>query len=270
MHSILVFTIGLIALMGPAVAATLKPRTLAAWQSYVQQREAQIDKNRVNGRHFLWLDEDSSRRGKVRAGEVVVDDWVDGPSREIPEGMIQDWVGAVFVPGAIMSDALGLVQDYDNHKRFYGPEVVDSRLRDREGDRFRVFLRLLKRKVITVVLNTDHDVRYFPVSASRVHSRSVATRIVEVDNPGEPGEREMPPGNDNGFMWRWNSYWRFEERDGGVYVECESISLSRSVPFGLNLMLEPILRSLPRESLEHTLVNTRKAIQQSHGTGNPR
>jgi hypothetical protein len=82
-----------------------------------------------------------------------------------------------------------------------------------------------------------------------------------VINRGEPGERELPPGNDHGFLWRLYSYWRFEERDGGVYVECQAISLTRSVPTGFGWLIEPIIRQLPRESLANTLRATRAAVK---------
>jgi hypothetical protein len=175
-------------------------------------------------------------------------------------GLVHDWIGATFIP-ATLSQAIGLVQNYDNHKSVYRPEVIDSKLRSRDGDNFRVYLRLVKKKVITVVLNTEHDVTYFPIDATRVHSRSYSTRIAEVEDPGESGEREVPPGKGHGFLWRLNSYWRFLERDGGVYIECEAISLSRGMPAGLGFVLRPIIRELPRESLASTLDRTRAGLR---------
>jgi hypothetical protein len=124
-----------------------------------------------------------------------------------------------------------------------------------------VYLRLLKKKVITVVLNTEHKVTYFPLDATRQHSRSYSTKIAEVQDAGEPGEHELPAGRDHGFLWRLYSYWRFLERDGGVYVECEAVSLTRGVPMGLGLIIRPIVRDLPRESLANTLVKTRSGLQ---------
>ena len=56
----------------------------------------------------------------------------------------------------------------------------------------------------------------------------------------------MPPGNDNGFLWRLNSYWRFLEKDNGVYVQCEAISLTRDVPTGLNWLIGPFIESIPK------------------------
>ena len=162
-------------------------------------------------------------------------------------------------PGATLAKTLALVQDYDSHKAIYKPEVQDSKLVKRTGDEFLVHLRLLKKQVITVVLNTNHDVRHFPLDAARCYSQSHSIRIAEVENPGAPDEREMEPGHDHGFLWRLNSYWRFEERDGGVYVECEAISLTRSVPVGLGWLVNPIVRTLPRESLENSLKILRRS-----------
>jgi hypothetical protein len=121
-------------------------------------------------------------------------------------------------------------------------------------------MRLLKKKVITVVLDTEHDIHYFPVDATHCRSQSRTTRIAEVDNPGKPDERELPPGTGHGFLWRLDTYWRFEERDGGTWIECQAISLTRDIPTGLGWLIEPIIRSLPRESLENTLRETAAAL----------
>ena len=103
--------------------------------------------------------------------------------------------------------------------------------------------------------------RYFPLDATHCYSRSVATRIAEVVNPAQPDEHEKPVGHDGGFLWRLNSYWRFEEKDGGVYVEVESISLTRDIPMGLGWLIKPFVTSIPRESLQMTLGSTRSAAE---------
>jgi hypothetical protein len=171
-------------------------------------------------------------------------------------------IGAVFVPGATLDRALALLTDYDHHARIYQPEVMASRTLERDGGHYRIYLRLLKKKIITVVLNTEHDVRYFRLGPTRAYSRSYSTRVAQVDDPGEPGEKERPPGNDNGFLWRLYSYWRMEERDGGVYLECQAVSLTRDIPTGLGWMIEPVIRDLPKESLVKTLEATRQALSR--------
>ena len=81
-----------------------------------------------------------------------------------------------------------------------------------------------------------------------------------MENAGSPNETVLPPDTGYGFLWRLNSYWRFQERDGGVCLECRAISLSRDVPFGLGWIFEPIIQTLPKESLIKTLESTRHAL----------
>jgi hypothetical protein len=197
---------------------------------------------------------------EIRRGKTLTQPWNQEGEVEVPDGLIHDWVGAIFIPGATLEKTLALVQDYDHHKEIYRPEVIDSRLLARNGNDFQIYLRLLKKKVITVVLNTRHDVRYFPLDDRRWYSRSYSTRITEVRNTGEAGESELPPGQGHGFLWRLYSYWKFQQIGGGVVVECQAISLTRSVPRGLGWLIEPIIRNLPRESLANTLAATRAAL----------
>jgi hypothetical protein len=152
-------------------------------------------------------------------------------------------------------------QDYDHHQDIYQPEVLRSRLIHHEGNDYQIFYRLVKKKIITITLNTDHDVQYFPIDATHCRSRSVATRIAEVADAGQPDEHEKPIGQDGGYLWRLNSYWRFEEKDGGVYVESESISLTRDIPTGLGWMIKPFVTTIPRESLLMTLGSMRSAAE---------
>jgi len=174
---------------------------------------------------------------------------------------VHDWVGSVFLPGATLERTLAMGRDYDHHKDVYKPEVIDSRVISHTGNDFHIYLRLLKKKVITVVLNSEHEVKYTPLDKTRWRSVSRTTKIAEVEKAGKPEEREKPPGTGEGFLWRLNSYWRFEERDGGTWLECEAISLTRDVPIGLGWIVEPIIRDLPKESLANTLRSTRAALR---------
>jgi hypothetical protein len=187
---------------------------------------------------------------------------------EAPGGLIHDWMGAVFIPGATLRQVLDLVQDYDHHQTIYQPEVVRSRLIEHHGDDYKIYYRLRKKKVITITLNTDHDVRYFPVDSTHCHSRSVSTRIAEVVDADQRDEHEKPIGHDGGFLWRMNSYWRFEEKDNGVYVEVESVSLTRDIPIGFGWLIKPFVTSIPRESLLMTLGSTRTAVEARIHKGN--
>lgn len=232
----------------------LKKQTEQAFAQYIQATEARLDKQLAEG-SFLWVDGAPERVRSVRSGQILVQPIARQGDVPVADGLIHDWIGAVFIPRATLEKTLALVQDYNNHKNIYKPEVRESKLLSRNGNDYQVFLQLLKKKVLTVVLNTYHVVHYVPLDSKRCYSRSYSTRIAEVDD-----DRELPPGEDHGFLWKLDSYWRFEERDGGVYVECEAVSLTRSVPTGLGWLINPIIQSLPRESLANTLRETREAL----------
>ena len=249
-------------------AAELKPETLAAFDKYIRLKEARLEQLPAGGK-FLWADASPDRNRQLRDGVILAEPASDQREVKVPDGLIHDWVGAIFIPGTTVDKTIALVQDYSNHRNVYQPEVIDSRILTHSGDDFRVYLRLKKKKVLTVVLNTEHDVHYIRLDRERWRSRSYSTHIGEVENAGKPDEHELPAGKDHGFLWRLHSYWRFEERDGGVYVECEPVLTLEGdgQPSGLGWLIEPIIRKLPRESLVNTLLAMRAFFVTNHAFG---
>jgi hypothetical protein len=239
-----------------ASAADLKPDTVKAFDEFIRLKEGHLRDEVARG-DFLWADRAPERKPQLRAGKILTQAPGDKPDTDIPDGVIHDWLGAVFIPDTTVDHVISVVQDYERHSKVYQPEVIGSKILFHHGDDFKVFLRLKKKKVLTIVLNTEHEVHYSRLDAKRWQTWSYSTHIAEVESPGKPGERELPVGRDHGFLWRLYSYWRFQERDGGVYVECDAVSLSRPVPNGLRWLIDPIIRSLPRESLFNTLQATR-------------
>ena len=237
----------------------LMPQTLEAFTVHIGDAEAAMDQTLQGS--FLWSDQDAQRTHQLQEGKVVAQFWTGRAPVEVPNGLIHDWIGAAFIPGTSVEDTLALIQDYDNHKNIYAPEVIASKLISHHGNHFQIYLRLLKKKIITVVLDTDHEVQYQSIDRGRWTCRSRTTRIAEVQEPGKPKEKALPPDTGYGFLWRLYSYWRFQGRDAGVYVECRAISLTRDVPSGLGWAINPIINKLPKESLTNTLVATRRALQ---------
>jgi hypothetical protein len=226
-----------------------------AFESRVRQIEQRLDIRST----FLWADESADRARRIRQGEVVVEPAGASPVFPVPDGLVHDWVGSVFIPGVTLEKTLAVMQDY-NHKDAYRPEVMESRILSQHDHDFRVYMRLLKKKVITVVMDTIHEIHYYPVDQTRWRSRSRTTSVAEVEHPGKPSEKVLPPGKGQGFLWQLNTYWRFQQRDGGTWVECEAVSLSRDVPAGLGWLVNPIIEDLPKESLMNTLLETRTAL----------
>jgi hypothetical protein len=241
----------------------LKQETLDAFQTYIKEAEAAMQPSLDGSAPFLWTDANSDRARRVRKGDVPARLWTDQMPVRVPGGLIHDWVGAVSIPGTTLAKTLSRVQDYDHHKDIYNPDVMDSRLIGHHGNNFTIFLRLLKKKIITVVLDTYHDVRYQRLNDDRWSLRSYTTQIAEVDDAGTPKEKIYPPDTGYGFMWRLYSYWKFQTDGDGVIVECRAISLTRDVPLGLGFVIEPIIKNLPRESLVNTLRATKRALTEA-------
>ncbi|MCL4794235.1 MAG: hypothetical protein KJZ84_06720 [Bryobacteraceae bacterium] len=187
--------------------------------------------------------------------------WGEDAAIDIPSALIHDWVGAVFVPKATPTQAVALLTDFDRHAAIYAPEVSASKLISRQGDTYRSSLRLLKRNVITVVLDTEYETRYTRIGRDRWLGEVRSTRVQEVDNHGGKHERLKPVGTGQGFLWRLNSWWVVEPRDGGVLLQLRSVSLTRDIPFGLSWAIKPMVTSLPRESLISTLEKTAQALR---------
>ena len=215
-----------------ALTAAIKPATMDAYIRYVRLTDTRNDSELKLGRNPLWIDllpaaERAKAYEELESGAIKMrklETLDDGKAIPCPDGMIHHWVGAVFISGAKLADVLSVLQDYNRQSIFYAPDVERSRIEWRDGDHFRVFLRFRRHKVITVVLDTEHDVQYFRDSATRAHSRSSAVRISQVENAGKSDEREKPAGDDDGFLWKMDTWWRMVEGDGGVYGEREKLS----------------------------------------------
>jgi archaetidylinositol phosphate synthase len=253
------------ALMLPAnvSAATLQPETAEAWNAYVAATQARIDRELTSPRGFLVSDfspEGNDVRARVRRGEVVIAEMrtitSGGKTIAVPDGLISHWRGSVFLPGVSLAILLQRLQ----HPSERGPhqqDVLALRVLARTPDELKLAIRMTRTKVVTVTYDTEHVIGYRSHGAARASSRSVATKIAELDGAGTAEEREKQPGEDRGFMWRLNSYWRYEQVDGGVIVELESLTLSRTVPLGLTPVVQPIINRIARESIGRTLENIR-------------
>ncbi|HEV8416538.1 MAG TPA: hypothetical protein VGQ49_23290 [Bryobacteraceae bacterium] len=191
----------------------------------------------------------------LKPGQIEIVPAQDKGFTDVRDGMVHDWIAAVVVPGATVDKTLAVLQNYAAYKNIYPGDVIESKLLRRDGDLWHIYLRMVKKKVFTVVLNGEFDVQYRSLGNNRWSVVSRSTRIAELD-----GDRELPVGTSRGFLWRINSYWLIEPRPEGVYLECRAISLSRAIPFGLGLA-QPYLTTVPRESLQSTMEATLRALR---------
>jgi hypothetical protein len=256
----------------PALNVELRAPTLQAWTAYERQVDARLRAASPTVAPFFTLDAFGIKDWRAAAlGGAVAMHRVprpqpDGATIAVPDGKIHHWAGAVFVPGMTVDAVLQHLSRLAGRESEHYSDVVASRLISRDGDTNRIYLKLRRTKVVTVTYNTEHEVTYQRLAASRATARSVATRIAELADAGTPDEREKPLGADQGYLWRLNAYWRYEAVNGGVLIECESISLSRSVPAVLKWFIGGMVEGIARESLERTLVSLKKALVSARTT----
>jgi hypothetical protein len=269
-----VVLMGLLAMPPTALrAAGLRPETVMGWDAYVRATEARIARELASGEGFLAHDflpaPESDRRALV-AGQVgivrLATPGAGGRVIDVPDGMVHHWRGSVFIADTSVDRILARVAD-PRPGDITQEDVIDARVLGRGPGSLRLFLRLQRSQIVTVVYNTEHTVLYTRHDDRRASSRSIATRITEVAEPSTPRERERPLGEDRGFLWGLNSYWRYEQVGAGVVVECESISLSRTVPSLLRGAVRPVIDQVARGSMERTLLAMRARFTRATAQG---
>ena len=260
----------------PAIscAAELKQKTVEAFDHYVRNTEARIDAELRPGGPFLWVDSlprsrrqhlyDLLQRGQLEMRQENTEE--EGKPIEVPDGLIHHWIGVAFAPGVSLERALCLLQDYNNHWRTYKPDVRRSKLLEHTNNTFKIYLQFYKDSPRRVSFNTEFEVHYTRIDATHVASRAISARIAELASPDQPDGPEFPLGQGHGYLWRVNNYWRLEEKDGGVYMQAESIALSRDVPAIFAWFVNPLIRRVSRQTLANLLYATRRGLQ-SPGTG---
>jgi hypothetical protein len=245
-----------------SLAAHLSRPAEQAFESYVTSLEARLARQHARpGTCVAMLPREGAQPGSERdllAGAVLVEP-VNGGSWEVDGGLLHHWRAAAFVPGAEPRDMLALLHDYSQLSRYYAPEVVSSRSTAGDGA---MVIRFRKQLVITVVLDAEFETQS-GLAGGCGYSLSRSTHIWQVDEPETTHERRRTEGTDDGYLWRLNSYWSFQEWHEGLLIECEAVSLTRGVPSGLGWLLTPIIQTLPRNSLEFTLAGTRNALADS-------
>ena len=194
---------------------------------------------------------------RLQRGELIEEKLTPEDEAEMPEALLHHWRGTAFVRGATVGDFERLMKDFGGYAQRFSPQIVRAGMvsqRDGSvGDHFAATMRVRQHHVITVVMDTAYDIRYGRLDAQHGYSASRSTRISEIASADTPKERALSDGEEHGFLWRLNTYWSYEERDGGLYMQVESVSLTRSIPAGLGWMVRPYVESVPRDSLTFTL-----------------
>ena len=242
--------------------AELRPETLDAWDAYVHSQNARVAEY-SNATPFLWSDQSPDRLRRLHKGEVVVAPF-DGSPYKVPHGLIHHWIGAIFLPGTRVEDVLSVVRNYDKYEDFYAPNVIKSQV-SRQTDTEDTFsLRMLNKAVVSkFALDTDFHGTFRRIDENKWYGIYYTTRVREVEHYGLADEFEAPADTGRGLIWRLYSISRFEQRDGGVYVELEAVALSRDVPGPLRWVVDPIVRRTSRGSIQVSLQKTEEAVLET-------
>jgi hypothetical protein len=235
----------------PAVAAP-PTATLNAFDRYAAVVEDRI-RSDSSPANFLRVLPSESKRARVRKGEVLVESAQDlgmRPDIAIPNGQIQHWVGAAFLQDATIDGVLPRLRNYNNRSRYMMPDIIASQSTDHNGDVFQVYLRLVEKAILSGVFDLDLRVAYQAEGTGRLAIESRSVSVVAVSDASAP---VGSAGKDQGLLWALNHYWRILQMDGGLYIECEALVLSRPTPFMLGWIARPIIARAARESLSRTI-----------------
>jgi hypothetical protein len=201
-------------------------------------------------------------QARLRQGEPIIERLAPSAETTAQGAMFHHWRGTAFVAGAKAADFERLMRNFSAYPQHFSPQVIQARVLAQHGDYLQGTMRVRQHHVITVVMDTTYDITFGHLDQRHGFSISRSTRISEIESPGSTAERTLSASEQHGFLWRLNTYWSYEERDGGLYMQIESVSLTRSIPVGLGWAIGPFVESIPRESLEFTLRSTCNALRR--------
>ena len=250
-----------------APAADLKEQTIQAWQEYISVAEARNQTHLAPGSSFLSIDAIPGQAARLRRGDVAVLPAAPNVPVKVPSGLVHDWTGAIFIPNVSLRDVIRVVRDYEQYHTVYHPAVVRSKSLDRSDweDRFSMVV-MNKSFVASRVFESDYRSTFTRLDEKRWYSTSESTRVQEILEYDSPSQCTLPEGHGTGVIWRLYSVARYEERDGGVYIELEAIALSRDIPGALRWLVDPIVRRVSQSSIAISLQQTAEAIRSGTNT----
>lgn len=252
--------LGLLMLLPMAAVAMNQPTpaAIAGFNEYVAGVDARMgQQHRFDGSFLSPVD-----TARLHNGGLVIENITTGYGKSFPGALLHDWRGTAFVAGAKTADFEQILKDFNAYPREFSPQVLKTTVISRNGDRAVVRIRVRQHDGITVVMDTTYDVSFGQLDAQHGYSISRSTKVSELNGKGKP----LGPKDEHGFLWRMNTYWSYAEGDGGLYIQLESVSLTRSIPTGLGWIVGPFVEKVPRNSMEFTLRSACNALRQRVNT----
>jgi hypothetical protein len=249
-------------LIASQLRAQPAPTALASFNAYTHAVESRLAQQHRSPETFLAAHEITQPHPADLLIEKLTEKLTPPASTPLSGAMLHHWRATAFAPGATAAGFERLLRDFSAYPQVFAPQVLHARAIEQPGGKLQATLRVRQRHVLTVVLDATYDVAFGRLDARHGYSLSRSLRIAEIEGAGTPTERALSPAEEHGFLWRLNTYWSYEERDGGLYLQIEAVSLTRAIPRGLGWAVGPYVESIPRESLEFTLRSACSALLQ--------
>jgi len=235
---------------------------VSAFNSYVHAVESRLSTQHGSLANFMATPATTTLNQLCHhPGDFVVEQITPSTGLVLPDALLHHWRGTVYIPGTSAEAFTHLLRNYTAYSHYFAPQVLNAKVLSQHGNQFQVNMRVRQQHVITVVLDTTYNVAYGQLDPLHGYSISRSTHISEIESAGAGNEHILSPAQSHGFLWRQNTYWTYEQRDGGLYIQIESISLTRSIPYGLGWVVGPFIESIPRDSLEFTLRAVSRTLQ---------
>jgi hypothetical protein len=230
---------------------------VAAFNAYSRTVEGRLAQQHRSAKEFLVAARPDAE-ARLRQGELDIERVMPSADGDWSGALLHHWRGTAFAPGAKAADFERLMRDFNAYPQHFAPQVEQAKALSQD----KLWMRVRQKHVITVVMDTTYDVSFGRLDVQHGYSISKSTRIEEIGSPGGRDEHVLSSKDEHGFLWRLNTYWSYEERDGGLYLQIEAVSLTRAIPRGLGWAIKPYVESIPRESLEFTLRSACNAIRK--------
>jgi len=264
----LAFVLLLLLAANPSLNGEPTAAAAAAFNAYTAVVEKRLVQQHASQNGFLapFGADAKTTEERLRRSEAIIERVAELGSSSVNAGLggaiLHHWRGTAFARGATAADFEHLIRHFNSYPQHFAPQVIQAKACAERGNQMQAWMRIRQKHVITVVMDTTYDVTFERLDMRHGYSISHSTRIDEIADPGTRAEHPLGAGEEHGFLWRLNTYWSYEERDGGLYLQIEAVSLTRSIPSGLGWLIGPYIESIPRESLEFTLNSARQALHK--------
>lgn len=245
-------------------AAVVTSRTLTVWEEYVQQAKTDLIRHSCDPNHFLFINQQPAEHAPVSFSETFALPSAQGAMIAVPSGLIHHWTGTVFISNARALDLLAVLQDYNSYAEFYKPAVVASKLLSHTPVEYNYQLKFMQKGFgVKAGLLGEFRTTYTQLTSGTGYSVTEATSLIELRNPEGHDEQSLSPEASHGYVERVFTIVKYRESIDGVWIELETLTLSRGVPASVRWLIAPVVQRFSRQVTIDTLQRLKDKVQES-------